>query len=265
MKTKQALALLIIIASLAPVSAFSDISEKFEKHRGEIEAYTQEVNATVMNHWTIPESGRAGEKNLAAVVKVFVNERGRVVSHRWVKKSGDNAFDESCIEAIEETKKLPHPPAGIARSVLREGLNFKFTPPGSVHFGVRQFSCPAMKDKMTNEGYRRANSYNDVYVFEVSSILRKKYHFSQFDHNIISNRATGIPGKIENVMGLDVDGNGAIQKVEVVCPSRVSYFDDLVSKSFKKIRELPKPPSHLLAKDGHFKLLVPCRLYKNAY
>lgn len=265
MKTRYILVMLIIIALLAPAGAFSDISEKFEKHREKIETYRQNVYAAIAEHWTIPESYETEKKNLSAAVKVFVNERGKIVSYRWSKKSGDNIFDEACIRTIEEAEKLPHPPAEMALSVLREGLVVKFSTSDSVSTGVKSFLCPAMKDKINSEGYKSVGSYKDeLYVFEVSSILRKKYHFSQFDQNRIYNRALGL-AKIESVVGLDVDGDGVIQKVEIVCPSRVSYFDDLVSKSFKKIRELPKPPSHLLAKDGRLKLLVPCRLYKNAY
>lgn len=261
------LAILLLILSLAlPTQLFSaDATEKMMKGREEYAIYQKDVKSAVMEHFSLPASYTAGGKKPVAMIEIFINDSGKITSHKLQQKSGDDVFDEACIKAIVDTKKLPVPPSSLQLQVLREGMKLVFSP-GSVKFAKGEYQCVKEGEKIGQEGYKGSwNFKDDPYVAELMQTLKKKYRFSQFDQRRILNRMTGVTDKLEAVFGFKVDGQGAIQDVEIICPSQVSYFDDLVVTTLKKIESLPKPPAQLLAKDGYFKFLWPCTLYKSMY
>lgn len=261
------LAILLLILSLAlPTQLFSaDATEKMMKDREKAKDYLKDVHAVLMEHWTLPSSYTSGGKRPSATVEILINDSGKITSYKLMRKSGDASFDEACEKAIAETKKLPVPPTILQLGVLKEGFRFVFSP-GLIKFAKEEYRCVKEGEKIGREGYKGPwNFKDDPYIAEMVQKIKKKYNFSQYDQRRIVNRMTGVTDKLEAVFGFKVDSQGLIQDVEVVCPSQISYFDDLVVQQLKDIEKIPPPPSQLQGQDGYLKFLWSCTMYKSTY
>lgn len=73
--------------------------------------YAQDVVARIKPNWRYPLAGT--NQNLSAVVELKLTADGAVSSYRLVKSSGRPDFDASVLKAVDETKRLSPPPAGL--------------------------------------------------------------------------------------------------------------------------------------------------------
>jgi len=81
--------------------------------------YVSLVGQRVKDNWRFPGVGLG--KDLAARVRINMDESGKIIKHEIVKSSGDKNFDASTLKAVQETDKLPAPPDRDISTVI---INF---------------------------------------------------------------------------------------------------------------------------------------------
>jgi TonB family protein len=59
---------------------------------------------------------------LSAEVRVSISADGRLGNPRVLKPSGNQYFDDSCVQAVSATGRVPPPPAGLATRFKRGAL-----------------------------------------------------------------------------------------------------------------------------------------------
>lgn len=88
--------------------------------------YYADVYNHIMNNWTAPAYYK--NRNLKTHVMVRFDENGNVLSKDIVKSSGNPAFDELVLNAIQKSSPVPAPPAKFSKIASVEGFLFRFTP-----------------------------------------------------------------------------------------------------------------------------------------
>ncbi len=88
--------------------------------------YTGEVLRHMKNHWEIPQYIK--NNSLSTMVLVRFDESGIILSKSIVKSSGNPAFDEIVLTAIQNSSPVPPPPAKFAKIASVEGFLFRFSP-----------------------------------------------------------------------------------------------------------------------------------------
>jgi TonB family protein len=78
--------------------------------------YATAINEAIHRHWTTPtEIVKDNELGtLSAEVRVSISADGRLGNPRLLKPSGNQYFDDSCVQAVTATGRVPPPPAGLA-------------------------------------------------------------------------------------------------------------------------------------------------------
>jgi colicin import membrane protein len=90
------------------------------------ENYTNEVYKHMKNYWEIPQYIK--NNGLSAMVLVRFDESGNILSKSIVKSSGNQAFDEIVLTAIQNSSPVPPPPGKFAKIASVEGFLFRFRP-----------------------------------------------------------------------------------------------------------------------------------------
>lgn len=95
-----------------------------EEHRGELaeemESWKSQVIERLQQVWEKPIGYNGGQKT---VMKVKVDERGRLLNLQWVSGSGDKSFDKTILRAFKKIDPYPVPAdPGAAFS----GIEFSF-------------------------------------------------------------------------------------------------------------------------------------------
>jgi colicin import membrane protein len=88
--------------------------------------YTGEVLRHMKNHWEIPQYIK--NNSLSTMVLVRFDEGGIILSKSIVKSSGNPAFDEIVLTAIQNSSPVPPPPPKFAKIASVEGFLFRFSP-----------------------------------------------------------------------------------------------------------------------------------------
>jgi len=88
--------------------------------------YTGDVLRHMKNHWEIPQYIK--NNSLSTMVLVRFDEGGNILSKSVVKSSGNAAFDEIVLAAIQNSSPVPPPPAKFAKIASVEGFLFRFSP-----------------------------------------------------------------------------------------------------------------------------------------
>jgi colicin import membrane protein len=88
--------------------------------------YTGDVLKHMKNFWEVPNYLRHG--NFSTSVLVRFDENGMIISKSIVKSSGNPAYDEIVLTAIQNSSPVPPPPAKFAQIASVEGFLFRFTP-----------------------------------------------------------------------------------------------------------------------------------------
>ena len=88
--------------------------------------YATAIHEAVRKHWSTP-TGFVSDSELAtlsAEVRVSISADGVLGNPKVIKPSGNQYFDDSCVEAIKATSRVPPPPVGFKRG-LRIGFEGK--------------------------------------------------------------------------------------------------------------------------------------------
>jgi TonB family protein len=89
--------------------------------------YATLVHNAIKNHWTAP-AGLLNDAQLASLVadvRVRIADDGTLENPRLQKGSGNDLFDDSCVQAVKATGKVPPPPAAV-RAKFQRGLLITF-------------------------------------------------------------------------------------------------------------------------------------------
>ena len=79
--------------------------------------YATAIHDAVLKHWSTP-TGFVSDSELAtlsAEVRVSISPDGVLGNPKVIKPSGNQYFDDSCVEAVKATGRVPPPPAGFKR------------------------------------------------------------------------------------------------------------------------------------------------------
>ncbi len=88
--------------------------------------YATAIFEAIKRNWNVPAGLTQGDlTGLVAEVRVFIGEDGELTGPRPTKRSGNDLFDASCLQAIEATRKVPPPPAAV-RARFRRGTLLVF-------------------------------------------------------------------------------------------------------------------------------------------
>lgn len=90
------------------------------------ENYTADVYRHIMDNWSAPAYFK--NRNLKTHVMVRFDENGNVLAKEIVKSSGNPAFDELVLNAIQKSSPVPAPPAKFSKIAAVEGFLFRFSP-----------------------------------------------------------------------------------------------------------------------------------------
>ncbi len=92
------------------------------------EAYATLIFEAIRRNWnvaTLIDEANLGK--LRATVKVRIGDDGTLLEPTITNSSGNDIFDDSCVQAIKTTGKVPPPPAAEAAKFKR-GIGFQFIP-----------------------------------------------------------------------------------------------------------------------------------------
>jgi TonB family protein len=85
--------------------------------------YKMQVETWIKNNWAYPVA-RGDSDKLEAVIVLKVSQDGTILDTRFVKRSNDNLFDKSVLQAIEKSKKVPPLPKGFNKSYEEIEIHF---------------------------------------------------------------------------------------------------------------------------------------------
>jgi len=122
------------VAAPAPVEmpalAFDDGGRTVQIEKDPAALYRSFVEFSLRSRWNRPP-GMADERYVAEV-ELAVDAAGRISDPRWKRRSGNSRWDDSVIDAINQTRKLDRsPPAGFPGRI-------------TVRFDVVQSAAPAI-------------------------------------------------------------------------------------------------------------------------
>lgn len=89
--------------------------------------YATAIYNAVRRNWVTP-TGLVTDAELAtlsATIKVRIADDGTLSDPVLSKSSGNQYFDDSCIQAVKSTGRVPPPPENL-RGTYKRGVNFKF-------------------------------------------------------------------------------------------------------------------------------------------
>ena len=81
--------------------------------------YATAIHEAVRKHWSTP-TGFVSDSELAtlsAEVRVSISADGALGNPKVIKPSGNQYFDDSCVEAVKATGRVLSPPAGFKRGI----------------------------------------------------------------------------------------------------------------------------------------------------
>jgi colicin import membrane protein len=88
--------------------------------------YASMIRDMIRDHWNVPQGLSMGDVlNLEATIRIRLAEDGTMLDPKVVKSSGNALYDDTCVQAIQATRKVPPPPAE-KRAVYRRGILFPF-------------------------------------------------------------------------------------------------------------------------------------------
>lgn len=89
------------------------------------DTYIDDVHRHMLNHWTLPEYLR--KRKFRTDVLVKFDENGNILEKALVKSSGNGAFDEFVLAAIQKSSPVPAPPSKFVRISSIQGFLFRFS------------------------------------------------------------------------------------------------------------------------------------------
>jgi TonB family protein len=88
--------------------------------------YATAVSEAVKKNWSVPAGLTIGEViNFEVEIRVSIAEDGTILRPTINRPSGNSLFDDSCMQAIQLTRRVPPPPASV-RARFRRGVALAF-------------------------------------------------------------------------------------------------------------------------------------------
>lgn len=90
------------------------------------DAYATAIMEAVRKNWNVPTGLTIGEVvNLEVEIAISISADGEIQNARMAKKSKNNLYDDSCLDAIKATQRVPPPPPAV-RAMYRKGVVLAF-------------------------------------------------------------------------------------------------------------------------------------------
>ena len=90
--------------------------------------YFSSIFTHLHNFWALPDI-KKWDPQLTATVVITIGRNGRIMHHRFEKRSGDRVFDQFVSRTIREANPLPQIPKALKKSEYSLGLRFR---PGNI-------------------------------------------------------------------------------------------------------------------------------------
>ncbi|MDC8010966.1 energy transducer TonB [Tahibacter soli] len=98
----------------------AEVEDHREEAAKEMEAWKEQVMGRLQQAWVKPPEYSNGQRT---VMRVKLDERGRLLNLQWISRSGDARVDKSILKAFKQIEPYPIPPdVGAAFS----GMEFSF-------------------------------------------------------------------------------------------------------------------------------------------
>jgi len=81
----------------------------------------------VVDHWDVPLSYK-GRSDLLATINVRFDRDGSILKFKFIRKSGDPAFDDTVVKAIVASNPLPAPTTEFYQRFYDSGIDFVIEP-----------------------------------------------------------------------------------------------------------------------------------------
>lgn len=86
--------------------------------------YLSDLDSHVKSHWNLPQW--LANANFKARVLVFVDAKGFVLKKQMTKSSGNPAYDERVMQAVENASPFPPPPSNLVNLFEVDGIELGF-------------------------------------------------------------------------------------------------------------------------------------------
>jgi TonB family protein len=84
------------------------------------DAYATAIYEAIRRNWTVPTGLSIGTvSELVTDIRISISESGEILSPTVRKSSGNNLYDDSCMQAVQATRRVPPPPASEQRKWRR--------------------------------------------------------------------------------------------------------------------------------------------------
>ena len=88
--------------------------------------YATQIYEAIRKNWVVPTGLSVGDViNQETDIKISIGDDGTILSSTVRKGSGNSLYDDSCIQAVQTTHKVPPPPAAV-RARYRRGVLLVF-------------------------------------------------------------------------------------------------------------------------------------------
>ncbi len=81
----------------------------------------------VVDHWDVPLSYK-GRSDLVTTINVRFDKDGRILKFKFIRKSGDPAFDDTVLRALVASNPLPRPTREFYQRFYDSGIDFVVEP-----------------------------------------------------------------------------------------------------------------------------------------
>jgi colicin import membrane protein len=108
------------VESAEPASGGASTDVMTIKHK----IYYNLIWKRIRSVWVLPDAALAGQKNLEAIIGIRIAPNGQIEDIQFEKKSGNPAFDESALRAIQKSNPLPPLPPGLEGERFDVGVRF---------------------------------------------------------------------------------------------------------------------------------------------
>jgi colicin import membrane protein len=85
--------------------------------------YADLLRAAVKRNLFLPKTFEYDQAQLVTQLSVVINQKGELVEVKLSRSSGNGAYDQAAISAIQNSVPLPQPPAEIAGQVITFNLS----------------------------------------------------------------------------------------------------------------------------------------------
>jgi TonB family protein len=90
------------------------------------DAYATQIMEAVRKNWTVPTGLSVGEViNFEAEIRIAISPDGEILRSSVHKSSGNSLYDDSCVQAVLSTRRVPPPPPAV-RTMYRRGIALVF-------------------------------------------------------------------------------------------------------------------------------------------